>query len=133
MVGSNNTSAENSLGRDTAACTLEWNKFDVEKELHTLLQATTTEGMADGDNGPVGEAILSARSRNLLRHERKMHWEFISWVSNGIGEVIGQKVDQVAGIVQQSVYVRSGRRQPIPIGLEKVLTECAQIFLVYQC
>ena len=110
-----------------------WNKFDVEKELHILSQATTTERMTDGDNGPVGETILSARSRNLLRHERKMHWEFISWVSNGIGEVIGQKVDQVAGIVQQSVYVRSGRRQPIQIGLEKVLTECAQIFLVYQC
>ena len=110
-----------------------WNKFDVEKELYILSQATATERMTDGDNGPVGEAILSARFRNLLSYERQMRWEFISWVSDGIGEIVGQKVDYVAAIVHPGVYVRNGRRQPIPIGLEKVLTECAQVFLVYQC
>ena len=109
-----------------------WNKFDVEKDLYILSQATATERMADGDNGPVGEAIFSARSRNLLRHERQMHREFISWVSDGIGEVVGQKVDYVAAIVQPAVCVRNGRREPIPIGLEKVLTKCTQVFLVYQ-
>ena len=88
--------------------------------------------MTDGDNGPVGDPILPARSRDVLRYERQMRWESIPWVPDGVGEVVGQKVDNIATIVQPGVCVRNDRDQPIPVGVEKVLTECAQVFLVYQ-
>lgn len=131
MTGSNNTSAENGSGRDTAACTLEGINLKSRKS-YSLSQAATTKRVTDGDNGPVSEATLATRFRNMLRYERQMRWEFVPWVPDGIREVVGQKVDDIATVIQPGVYIRNDRGQPIPIGLEKVLTECAQVFPVYQ-
>jgi len=103
------------------------------KERYTFSQGTTAKRVADADKGPIGEATFCSRFRNLSGDERQMHREFVSGVPNGIGEIVGQKVDDIATIVQPLIYARGDKHQLRPIGLEKALTECAKVLPVYQC
>lgn len=76
------------------------------KGKYTFSHGATAKRMTDGDKGPIGEASFFSRSGNLLGYERQVRRKFVSGVSDGIGEVVGQKVDNVTAVVQPFVYIR---------------------------
>ena len=62
--------------------------------------------MADGDKGPIGEAPFFSQFRNLLGYERQVRGKFVSGVSNSIGEIVSQKVDNIAAVIEPFVYAQ---------------------------
>jgi len=76
------------------------------KGRYTSSQGATTKRVTDGYKGPIGEATFFSYFRNLLGYERQMRRKPVSGVSDGIGEIVGQKVDNIAAVIQPFVYVR---------------------------
>jgi hypothetical protein len=62
-----------------------------------------------------------------------MRRKSVSGVSDGVGEIVSQKVDYITTVVQPFVYTQVDRNQSKTVGLEKMLTKCAEVLLVYQC
>jgi len=66
--------------------------------------------MTSGDKGPIGKATLGACFRNLSGDERQMRRKLVSRVSDGIREIVGQKVDDIATVVRPFNYVQGDQR-----------------------
>ena len=60
--------------------------------------------------GPVGEATFS-RALEMLMYVRRMGRKFISREPDSTGEIAGQRVDNIATVVQPVVYTLNGRLQ----------------------
>ena len=71
----------------------------------TFSQGATAKRVADADEGPVGKAILGASIRGFLGNERQVRRKLVPRVPDGIGEIIGQKVDDITAVVQPFIYM----------------------------
>ena len=69
------------------------------KGRYNFSQGAAAKRVTDGDKGPIAEATFFSGFRNLLGYERQMRRKFVPVVSGGIGEIVGQKVDNIAAVI----------------------------------